>query len=107
MRIPAAAGLAALVAVSAALRFVAAHAVPTPWIAPDEMLYALLGRGVWHDGRLSVLGGDTPYYSLVYPVFAGLPLYFTLRALGYAVVALDMSEFRKMDGALTCLSLRF
>lgn len=31
----------------------------------------------------------------------------SLRELGYAVVALDTSEFRKMDGALTCLSLRF
>lgn len=30
-----------------------------------------------------------------------------LRDLGYAIAALDMSEFRKMDGALTCLSLRF
>ena len=30
-----------------------------------------------------------------------------LRELGYAVIALDTSEFRKMDGALTCLSLRF
>jgi dimethylargininase len=31
----------------------------------------------------------------------------TVRALGYPVIALDMSEFRKMDGALSCLSLRF
>lgn len=30
-----------------------------------------------------------------------------VRAFGYPVIALDMSEFRKMDGALTCLSLRF
>jgi dimethylargininase len=30
-----------------------------------------------------------------------------VRALGYSVLALDLSEFRKMDGALTCLSLRF
>ena len=30
-----------------------------------------------------------------------------LRDLGHAPLALDMSEFRKMDGALTCLSLRF
>ncbi len=95
-RVPAAAALAALVAVSAALRFVAAHAVPTPWIAPDEMLYALLGRGVWHDGRLSVLGGDTPYYSLVYPAFAGLPLslggvtsgYEALKAMQAATMSL-------------------
>jgi dimethylargininase len=30
-----------------------------------------------------------------------------VRAFGYPVIALDMSEFEKMDGALSCLSLRF
>ncbi len=30
-----------------------------------------------------------------------------LRALGYTLEALDMSEYRKMDGGLSCLSLRF
>jgi dimethylargininase len=30
-----------------------------------------------------------------------------LRALGYPVLALDMSEYQKMDGGLSCLSLRF
>jgi dimethylargininase len=30
-----------------------------------------------------------------------------LRGLGMGVVALDMSEFRRMDGGLSCLSLRF
>ena len=30
----------------------------------------------------------------------------TLHRLGYALVELDMSEFRKMDGGLSCLSLR-
>jgi dimethylargininase len=30
-----------------------------------------------------------------------------LEALGYASLALDVSEFRKMDGGLSCLSLRF
>jgi dimethylargininase len=30
-----------------------------------------------------------------------------LDALGYAVRRLEMSEFRKMDGGLSCLSLRF
>lgn len=30
-----------------------------------------------------------------------------LEALGYPVVTLEMSEFRKMDGGLSCLSLRF
>jgi dimethylargininase len=31
----------------------------------------------------------------------------TLEQLGYDLVALDMSEFQKMDGGLSCLSLRF
>jgi len=31
----------------------------------------------------------------------------TMRGFGLDVIALDMSEFRKMDGALSCLSLRF
>jgi dimethylargininase len=30
-----------------------------------------------------------------------------LRELGYQTIALDMTEFRKMDGGLSCLSLRF
>ncbi len=31
----------------------------------------------------------------------------TLRRLGYAPLTLDMSEYQKMDGGLSCLSLRF
>jgi len=39
---------------------------------------------------------------------AGYPrLAETLAGLGYATVPVDLSEFRKMDGSLTCLSLRF
>lgn len=37
-----------------------------------------------------------------YPKFRAL-----LADLGYDLIALNMSEFRKMDGSLTCLSLRF
>lgn len=40
--------------------------------------------------------------SAGYPKFAA-----TVRAFGHPIVELDMSEFRKMDGALSCLSLRF
>jgi dimethylargininase len=41
-------------------------------------------------------------------ISAGFPQFeSTMRNLGLPVVALDMSEFRKMDGALSCLSLRF
>ena len=41
-------------------------------------------------------------------VSAGHPRFeSTLRDLGYRMIALEMSEFQKMDGALSCLSLRF
>jgi len=41
-------------------------------------------------------------------IAAGYPqLLATLGARGYRVTALAMSEFRKMDGGLSCLSLRF
>ena len=30
-----------------------------------------------------------------------------VRDLGHTILPLNMSEFRKMDGSLTCLSLRF
>jgi dimethylargininase len=41
-------------------------------------------------------------------VAAGFPmLEGKLRELGYQTIALDMTEFQKMDGGLSCLSLRF
>ena len=30
-----------------------------------------------------------------------------IESLGYKTIELDMSEFRKLDGGLSCLSLRF
>ena len=41
-------------------------------------------------------------------VAAGYPnIQNTLRELGYPTIALEMTEFHKMDGGLSCLSLRF
>lgn len=41
-------------------------------------------------------------------VAAGYPAFEeTLRRLGYQTIALEMAEFQKMDGGLSCLSLRF
>jgi dimethylargininase len=37
-----------------------------------------------------------------YQSFAG-----ALHTLGYQTIELEMSEFQKMDGGLSCLSLRF
>ncbi len=49
-----------------------------------------------------VLVNDHVLLAAGYPTFAG-----KLKELGYQTIVLDMSEFRKMDGGLSCLSLRF
>jgi hypothetical protein len=66
--------LAALVLVSTGFRAWAAVSVPVPWIAPDEMVYGLLGRSLYLHGSLEILGGPTPYYSLLTPALVGFPL---------------------------------
>ncbi len=85
------AALAGLVLVSTALRAWAAVAVPVPWIAPDEMVYGLLGRSLWSHGSLVILGGPTPYYSLLTPALVGLGLkagYDVLQGLQAFVMSL-------------------
>jgi len=49
-----------------------------------------------------VLVNDRVLVAAGYPAFAG-----KLEQLSYQTIALDMSEFRRMDGGLSCLSLRF
>ena len=49
-----------------------------------------------------VLVNDHILIAAGYPVFEQ-----TLRNLGYQTIALQMTEFQKMDGGLSCLSLRF
>ena len=66
--------LAALVALSTVVRSWAGLAVPSPWIAADEMIYAELGRSLWESGSLEIIGRDAPFYSLVHPALIGLPL---------------------------------
>jgi hypothetical protein len=66
--------LTALVLVSAAARYAASTGFRVPWISPDEEIYTLLGRSFWQHGSFSILGEPAPYYSLLYPLLAGLPL---------------------------------
>jgi hypothetical protein len=75
----------ALVLGAAALRFAGARALPTPWIAPDETLYGMLGRSLWSDGRLAVMGEPIPFYSLIHPLLVGLPLELWDGVTGYRV----------------------
>ena len=75
-----------LVLVSAAARFIVARGFAVPWIAPDEAIYALLGRSLVEDGTLDILGGHAPYYSALYPAVVGLPLSLDDLELGISVL---------------------
>ena len=78
--------LVALLAVAVVWRAALALEVAVPWIVPDEPAYALLGRGFWEHGHLSILGGPTPYLSVLYPVLAGIPLELGGLGTGYDVL---------------------
>ncbi len=47
-------GLTALVLASAGVRFAVSSSFTVPWIAPDEMVYAEIGRSLWEHGDLSL-----------------------------------------------------
>ena len=66
--------VAGLVLVSTALRFAVAQAFTTPWIAPDEMVYGMVGEGLWSHGTLTLRELPSPYYSLLTPALIGAPL---------------------------------
>ena len=74
VRVTAALAVAGLVVVSTAIRFAAAQAFTTPWIAPDEMVYGLIGESLWSHGTLEIRGLPTPYYSILTPALVGAPL---------------------------------
>ena len=67
-------GLGGLVVASTLIRFAVAQAFTTPWIAPDEMVYGMLGEGLWTHGTLTLRDIDAPYYSLLTPALIGAPL---------------------------------
>ncbi len=61
-------------------------------VIPDEEAYA--ANCIWVNGTVIVPQG--------YPAVER-----AVRAVGYEVIFVDTSEFRKLDGGLSCLSLRF
>jgi hypothetical protein len=71
-----------VVALSTAFRLAVASTLDVPWIAPDEMLYGLVGESLWETGQLSIRGIATPYYSLLTPLLVGLPLTLDDRETG-------------------------
>ena len=74
--------LVGLVVASTLVRFAIAQAFTTPWIAPDEMVYGMLGEGLWSHGTLTLRTFDAPYYSLLTPTLIGAPLELSDLATG-------------------------
>jgi hypothetical protein len=91
--------LGLLVLVSTLLRFWAATRIPTPWIAPDELIYAELSRSLWEHGTLHLLGRPTSFFSFVYPALAGGPLSLGDGHLGYTL----LKELQALVVSLTAI----
>ncbi len=70
---------------SAAVRFGVALTFDVPWIAPDEMIYGLVGQSLWESGTLAIRDAPVHYYSLLTPALVGLPLTLSDVARGVAV----------------------
>jgi hypothetical protein len=85
-RLPAWVTVGTLVLVSTAIRGYAGVKVHGPWISPDETVYALLGQSLYRHGSLTILGGPTPFYSLVVPVLVGPFLSLHDLGLGYSLL---------------------
>lgn len=66
--------LVALVVCSTIVRFVVARSFTTPWIAPDEMVYGMIGESLWSQGTLGLRELPSPYYSILTPALVGAPL---------------------------------
>jgi hypothetical protein len=90
--------LVALVAAAVALRLIDALRVPTPWIMPDEFLYAELGRSAYERQSLDLFGREVPFYSLVHPLLIGAPLSLADPEHGYAL-AKSLQVFVMMSAA--------
>ena len=63
-------------------------------VIPVDSDESYAANSVWVNGRVLVPGG-----------FEKTKL--AIESLGHPVLAVDVSEFRKLDGGLSCLSLRF
>ena len=74
-----------IVLISAVVRFAVARTFDVPWIAPDEMIYGLVGQSLWESGTLTIRDAAVPYYSLLTPALVGLPLALGDLARGVAI----------------------
>jgi hypothetical protein len=78
----------AIVLLSTVARAAVAMSFDVPWIAPDEVIYGLVGESLWETGQLSVRGAEVPFYSLLTPALVGIPLAVADAETGVAVAQL-------------------
>jgi hypothetical protein len=72
-----------LVAVSTGLWAWAGTRISGPWFIPDEVVYAELGKSLYRLGHFEILGARPGFFSLIYPIFVGLPLHVARLERGY------------------------
>ena len=75
--------LGVLVLGSTIVRFAAARGIHTPWIMPDEVIYAELGESLYGSGRFEVLHEHIGFFGLVFPALVGGPLSVSDLERGY------------------------
>jgi Dolichyl-phosphate-mannose-protein mannosyltransferase len=89
--------LAAIVALSSAVRIAIAHRVVTPWIMVDELIYSELAKSLASHGEFLVRGVPSNGYGFVYPaliapafgLFASVPhAYAVAKGINAVVMSL-------------------
>lgn len=102
-RIPVAVWLIGIVALSAMFRFWLARSSPTPWIMPDEYIYAELSRSLADTGHFAVNGAGmaTWSYGPLYPLLIA-PAWFVTGSATQAYAAIQLINCIAMSSAAVC-----
>jgi Dolichyl-phosphate-mannose-protein mannosyltransferase len=99
-RIPTAFWVGAIVVLSAAFRFLNARTSPTPWILPDEYIYAELGRNLADSGHFVVNGAPMAAWSYgpLYPILLA-PVWLLTSSTAQAYAAAQLVNSFVMSSA--------
>jgi Dolichyl-phosphate-mannose-protein mannosyltransferase len=98
--VPTAFWVAAVVVLSAGFRFLNARTSPTPWILPDEYIYAELGRHLADSGHFVVNGAPMAAWSYgpLYPILLA-PVWLLTSSTAQAYAAAQLVNSVVMSSA--------
>jgi hypothetical protein len=99
-RVPVAVWLGVIVALSGLFRFWVARSSPTPWIMPDEYIYAELSRSLAESGHFAVNGAGMAAWSYgpLYPLLIA-PVWLLTESTNQAYAAIQLVNSIVMSGA--------